>query len=125
METSFLEMGGVQVVDYQNTFIGKNVIIDTNRPSSITVESGVYITHGCTILAHFMDPKKPPTHFDFGTVHIKENAFIGCNTVICKSVTIGENAVIGAGSIVNKDVPSNEIWGGNPVKFIKKRIVEY
>ncbi|RHT85734.1 acyltransferase, partial [Coprobacillus sp. AM28-15LB] len=25
------------------------------------------------------------------------------------------------GSIVTKDIPDNEIWGGNPAKFIKKR----
>lgn len=117
----FLKWGGVQVIDYQHTFIGQRVIIDTNRPYLITIEPGVYITHGCTILSHFLNTKLPPTKFVSGEIRIKKNAFIGCNTVICNSVTIGENAVVGAGSIVNKDIPPNEIWGGNPAKFIKKR----
>ena len=42
------------------------------------------------------------------------------NTIIVKAVTIGDNAVIGAGSIITCDIPSGEIWAGNPAKFIKK-----
>jgi UDP-2-acetamido-3-amino-2,3-dideoxy-glucuronate N-acetyltransferase len=117
----FLKFGGVKVVDYKTVFVGRNVTVDTNRPYLITIDSGAYITHGCTILAHFFNPKEAAIHFDFGEVYIGKNAFIGCNSIICKSVTIGENAVIGAGSIINKDIPSNEIWGGCPIKFIKRR----
>ena len=51
----------------------------------------------------------------------KDNCFIGANTVICNPVTIGANSVVGAGSVVTKDIPDNEIWGGNPAHFIKKR----
>ena len=51
---------------------------------------------------------------------IKDNAFIGSHSTILKGVTIGENAVIGACSLVSKDIPANEIWAGNPIKFIKK-----
>ena len=46
--------------------------------------------------------------------------FIGTSCIIGKGVTIGENSVIAAGSVVVKNVPSNEIWGGNPAKFIRK-----
>ena len=28
--------------------------------------------------------------------------------------------MIGAGSVVTKDVPANELWFGNPAKFIRK-----
>lgn len=52
-------------------------------------------------------------------VIICENAFIGAHSTILKGVTIGKNSIIGAGSIVTKDVPDNEIWGGNPAKKIK------
>ena len=42
------------------------------------------------------------------------------NSLIVNAVNIGDNAVIGAGSIVNRDISSNEIWAGNPARFIKK-----
>ncbi|WP_456379219.1 acyltransferase [Lutibacter sp.] len=51
---------------------------------------------------------------------IKNNVFIGAHSTILKGVTIGENSIVGAGSLVAKNIPANEIWGGNPAKFIKK-----
>ena len=51
---------------------------------------------------------------------IKDYAFIGGSTIVLKGVTIGANSIIAAGSVVTKDIPDNEIWGGNPAKFIRK-----
>ena len=52
---------------------------------------------------------------------IEENVWIGTNSTVLKGVSIGKGAIIGAGSVVNKNVPQDEIWGGVPAKFIKKR----
>ena len=51
---------------------------------------------------------------------IGNDVFIGANTIIGKGVNIGDNAIIAAGSVVTSDIPHNEIWGGNPAKFLKK-----
>lgn len=53
-------------------------------------------------------------------IEIGDNAFIGAHSTILKGVSIGKNSIIGAGSVVSKSIPSNEIWAGNPVKFIGK-----
>lgn len=53
-------------------------------------------------------------------VIIKKNAFIGAHSIILKGSIIGEKSIIGAGSVVTKEIPDNEIWAGNPVKFVKK-----
>ena len=52
-------------------------------------------------------------------VRIGRNVFIGAGSKILKGVTIGENSVIGAGSIVTRDIPSNVIAAGNPVRVIR------
>ena len=52
-------------------------------------------------------------------VVIGDNVFIGAKSIILKGVTIGENSIIGAGSVVTKSVPANEIWAGNPARFIR------
>jgi acetyltransferase-like isoleucine patch superfamily enzyme len=31
-----------------------------------------------------------------------------------------ENSIIGTCSLVAGDIPSNEIWAGNPARFIRK-----
>lgn len=59
------------------------------------------------------DVKKAP-------VTIGNKVFIGGGSLILKSVSIGDNSIIAAGSVVTKNVPENEIWGGNPAKLIRK-----
>lgn len=53
-------------------------------------------------------------------VIIGNHVFIGTRSIINKGVSIGEGAIIAAGSVVVKDIPSWEVWGGNPAKFIKR-----
>jgi acetyltransferase-like isoleucine patch superfamily enzyme len=52
-------------------------------------------------------------------VLIDNRVFIGAHTTILKGVHIGENSVVGACSVVTKSIPANEVWAGNPAKFIK------
>lgn len=52
-------------------------------------------------------------------VALGKGCWLGANVTILKGVTIGEYAVIGAGSVVAHDIPSNQIWAGNPARFIK------
>ena len=54
------------------------------------------------------------------SVFIGNNVWIGMNACILPGVSIGDNTIIGSGSIVTKNVPSNEIWVGNPARFIKR-----
>lgn len=111
--------GGVKIKSPRHTFIGEDVCFDTLYPEKILIEQGVVITTGTLILSHFvLSPK--PNNKDIA-VHIKEYAFIGAHTIICKPVTIGRGAIIGAGSVITKDVPDNEIWAGNPARLIRKR----
>lgn len=56
----------------------------------------------------------------WGKVSIGNHVFIGAHTTILKGITIGDNSVIGACSVVTKNIPSNEIWAGNPAKYIAK-----
>ncbi|POB65431.1 galactoside O-acetyltransferase, partial [Vibrio vulnificus] len=52
-------------------------------------------------------------------VHIKDNVWIGANSVVLPGVTIGENSVIGAGSVVTKDIPANVVAVGNPCRVLR------
>lgn len=111
--------GGVNIICPQKTFIGENVIFDTNHPEDITIEEGVRLAAGVRIVTHFMNPSTGG--YDRGLVKVCKGAYLGMGTMIVKPVTIGDGAIVGAGSIVTKDIPANEVWAGNPARFIRKR----
>lgn len=115
------EDGGVRITGVKS-FIGRNASFDTLRPELITIGEHMHIASGCVILTHFIDATKSDgTWYEFGPVTLEKDCFLGINTIICNSVTIGENSIVGAGSIVTKDIPAHEIWAGNPARFIRKR----
>lgn len=54
-------------------------------------------------------------------VILEEGSFVGAGCIILKGVHIGANTIIGAGSVVTKSIPDNQVWAGNPARFIKER----
>lgn len=108
-------------------FIENDVIIGDN----VTVKSGVQLWDGIRIEdnvfigpnATFTNDKFPHSkHYPerFQNTIIKKGASIGAGSVILGGIIIGENAMVGAGSVVTKDIPENELWYGNPARFIRK-----
>lgn len=56
-----------------------------------------------------------------GPIVIKDDVWIGFNSLILSGVTIGQGAIVAAGSVVTKNVPSYAVVGGVPAKIIKYR----
>lgn len=115
-----VKKGGVDIKG--PCWIYRNVYFDSVAPELITIEKGSTITQNTQILTHFLDPTQKGRMYRLGQVKIEEDAFIGCNVVICNSVTIGKGAIVGAGSIVTKDIPPYQVWAGNPARYIKDRV---
>lgn len=115
----FVRLGGVNIKG--KAYIYRNVYFDSVAPNLITIEDNVTITQGATILTHYLDPNQEGRHYRLGEVKIEKDAFIGCNVIICNSVTIGRGSIIGAGSVVTKDIPPYQVWAGNPARYIRDR----
>lgn len=109
-----------------NVFIENNVIIGDN----VTVKSGVQLWDGIQIEDNvFIGPnvtftndkypksKKYPEAFQ--RIIVRNGASIGANCTILGGIEIGANALVGAGSVVTKSIPENQLWLGNPAKFIR------
>lgn len=126
------------VVILKNAQIGSNCNIcshcfienDVKIGNNVTIKCGVFLWDGITIEDNvqigpnvtFTNDKYPRAKqpFELQRTLVKKNASVGAGAVILGGICIGENAMIGAGSIVTKDVPANELWVGNPAKFIRK-----
>ena len=119
----YLRSKGIDIGDNTYFFSPKTFSIDTKYGMFIKIGKNCKITKNVTILAHDYSysvlrekyheiPKKA------GLTYIGDNVFIGINSIILMGSHIGNNVIIGAGSVVSGKIPDNEVWGGNPAKFI-------
>lgn len=109
-----------------HTFIENDVLIGNN----VTIKSGVYLWDGIVIeddvfvgpnvtFTNDKYPKSKQYPAEFQKIVLQKGASIGANATILGGVTIGKNALVGAGSVVTKSIPDNQVWVGNPAKFLK------
>lgn len=124
-KTYFQIIGTGQLIIDDNCGISNSAFTCAKK---IYVGKNVYIGSGCKIYDTDFHPINPNDRFgqcknSAATVTkeivINDGAFIGGGSFILKGTIIGENSVIGAGSVVSGSVPANQIWGGNPAKYIK------
>lgn len=97
-----------------NCYNVDKIIIGDNA----TISQGTYI---CTA-SH--DISKPQLPLITKPIVIKDQVWVAADAFIGMGLTIGEGAVVGARAVVTKDVESWTVVGGNPAKFIKKRVIK-
>ncbi|MFJ8259763.1 colanic acid biosynthesis acetyltransferase WcaF [Peribacillus asahii] len=105
----------------ENCWIGEGVWISNKDlveiGDNVVISQETFITTGSHEVNKTMDTIVKP-------VIIKGGSWITSRCIILQGVEIGVNSVITPGSVVNRSLKGNEIYGGNPVKFIKKRFEE-
>jgi gamma-carbonic anhydrase len=75
------------------------------NPATI-IESKVVIEPHCVLRSCRVEPK----------------VLIGARSVVCEGAIIESESVITPGSVVPpaRRIPSGELWGGNPIRFLRK-----
>lgn len=108
------------------SYVGLSNVIISSR-SSVQIGDYSIVGAGTKIYDHDFHPlnskhRNPDDESQIQTRPIKigSHVFVGADCIILKGTIIGDNAVIGAGSVVSGYIPPNEIWAGNPAKYIKK-----
>ena len=90
--------------------IGNHVVLGTG----VCIFDSDFHSLDPNVRAYDADDSKKATK----RVIIEDHAFIGAYSIILKGVKIGKNSIVGAGSVVRESIPPNQIWAGNPAKFI-------
>ena len=109
-------MSSVAIVCQERLIIGNHVKIGGNV---VIYDTDFHSTHS----ADRKQVESDRANTLSKSVNIGDNVFIGAHTTILKGVSIGSNSIVGACSVVTKSIPENQIWAGNPAKFIKNVII--
>ena len=114
---------GPSIIIDDNVFIGSTCEFNIN--CGIKIGSYSNIASGCRFVDHDHGIKSGLPIGGQASVKkeiiLEEDVWLGCNVVILKGVNIGKGAIVGAGAVVTQSIPSQEIWGGVPARFIAKR----
>ena len=111
-----------------NIEMGSYVAIDDEvnlySAAKITIGTKVAISREAFICTASHDITKANRPLVTAPITIGDGVWIGAQAIILPGVTIGEGAVVAAGAVVTKDVEPWAVVGGNPAKFIKKRVLK-
>lgn len=97
------------------TFIGDRVFIGPGtKILTSTYKFNGYYTN------EFLPEETRAT--EYGDITLKDDSYVGANSVIMPGVTIGEGALVGSNAFVNKDLEPWGIYVGSPCKKIGERV---
>lgn len=98
--------------------------VDCYNVAPVILEDNVTVSQGAYLCTASHDITNPLNPLITAPVVLKDQSWIGARAFVGMGVTIGQGAVVGATASVYKDVESWTVVGGNPAKFIKKRVIK-
>lgn len=120
--------GGARIIDPWNLTLGALSSIDSECcircRGTVRIGERCCISRGVDILSGSHDINSTRFEMITSPVIVNNNVWIATKSIVNKGITIGEGSVIAAGSVVVKNVEPWSVIGGNPAKFIKKRVIE-
>ena len=107
--------------------IGRNVVIG----DKCRIQGGAYIADGCILgnqvfvgpNATLLNDRYPPSGDKalWQPINVYDGAVIGGGATVVAGCNVGKNSVLAAGAVLTKHLPEEEVWAGNPAKFMMKR----
>lgn len=93
-------------------------VVPVRIGANATISQGAYL---CTASHDITNPLNP---LITAPIVIEDQAWVAADAFVGMGVTVGQGAVVGARAAVFKNVEPWTVVGGNPAKFIKKRIIK-
>ena len=100
-----------------DVYFGLDVYIEDWFAPLLTIESGVVVSRGVTILLHDSSLNNvADAPLLLGEVLLRERCYLGVNVTVLCGVEVGAGALVGACSLVTKDVPAGAVAYGTPAR---------
>lgn len=105
--------------------LGENSIL--NRGCRLDTRGGVYVGNNVSISeeVRVLTAEHDPTSDSFVTkktaMFIEDFSFIGTGSMLLPGARMGLGSILGAGSVSKKNIPTLEVWVGNPATKIGTR----
>lgn len=97
--------------------------VDCYNVTTIKLGANAIVSQKTYLCAASHDISKTNMPLITSPIIIEDNAWVAADVFIGMGVTIGQGAVVGARSSVFKNVEPWTVVGGNPAKFIKRRVI--
>ncbi|WP_279143957.1 WcaF family extracellular polysaccharide biosynthesis acetyltransferase [Photobacterium phosphoreum] len=107
------------VGDY--SWIGEYVWID--NLAKVEIGSNCCISQGAYLLTGNHNYKKITFDLIISDIEIKDDVWIGAQSIVCPGVIVNKLAILSVGSVANKDLLENGIYQGNPAVLKKERVI--
>lgn len=109
-----LEMG-------DDSTLGPGVICE--NADRVILGNAVVISQYSYLCTSSHDIYSTDFHLITKPIIVKDNVWVTAGCYVGRGVTIGEGAVAAVRSVIVKDVAPWTVVGGNPARFIKKRVI--
>tara|TARA_B100001093_G_scaffold480862_1_gene511120 strand:- start:2642 stop:3160 length:519 start_codon:yes stop_codon:yes gene_type:complete len=95
------------------------------------IQGGAYVADRCVLgdgvfigpNATLLNDKYPPSgnSNQWQPITVMNGAVIGGGATIVAGCSIGTNSVVAAGATLTRSLPANEVWAGNPARYLMTR----
>jgi putative colanic acid biosynthesis acetyltransferase WcaF len=103
----------------RHCWIGEDAWIDNLAP--VILGDNVCISQDAYLCTGNHDWAEPSFDLLLGPIRVESGAWIGARASVGPGVVLGQCAVVAFGAVVTGSIPSYEIHGGNPAKFLRRR----
>lgn len=104
----------------EHSVINRGCRIDTR--GGVRIGSNVSISEGVILLTAQHDPESDTFATTKSGIEVGDYSFIGTSAIVMPGRSIDRGGILGAGSILTKNIGEDQIWAGNPAKYIRDRL---
>jgi maltose O-acetyltransferase len=117
--------GGGSIELGEHSYIGEGSSIQAGPGLRVSIGRRCQISHNVRIYTQSAtadsDFREGPGEQVAAAVTIEDGVWIGTNVYIGPGITLGANCVVGANAVVTHSIPRDEIWGGVPARFLRRK----